>query len=174
MADWLAVHASAGGTLSGNDTYGSATDDCFDATAGTGTGGTADTWDSDVGLTSSPSSLCGAFSSPAFVGLSAVTTTVGTPMSTVVSTVGYPTPALTALPPLPRGLTFVDNADGTGTIAGTAATGAAGVHTVNLRATSVVLRSKYIAQGTMTVQVDAGPSIRSLPTRNASARRSRI
>ena len=49
---------SPSGAISGNTSTGSAVFDCFDSTTGSGTSGTADTWTTDNGLTSSPAGLC--------------------------------------------------------------------------------------------------------------------
>ena len=49
----------SGGTITDNDSRGSATIDCLDSTTGSGTLGTANTWSStNVGATSTPSGLC--------------------------------------------------------------------------------------------------------------------
>jgi hypothetical protein len=61
------------------------------------------------------------------------TFTVGTAGAFTVTTDGFPDPTLTAST-LPSGLTFVDNGDGTGTIAGIPATGTGGVYTITLGA----------------------------------------
>ena len=45
--------------------------------------------------------------------------TVGVPGSFELTTVGFPTPTLSETGPLPTGLTFTDNGDGTGTLQGT-------------------------------------------------------
>ena len=50
--------APSGGTLSDNSSTGSGTYDCFDASSGSGTAGTANTWLNDIGTTSSPRGLC--------------------------------------------------------------------------------------------------------------------
>ena len=54
---WMQV-ASAGATISGNDVSGSAVLDCQDDSVGTGTAGTANTWTTNIGATSSPVGLC--------------------------------------------------------------------------------------------------------------------
>lgn len=50
----------------------------------------------------------------------------GQPFSITVTTSGTPTPSLTEAGVLPTGVTFVDNGNGTGTLAGTAPSGTAG------------------------------------------------
>src|SRR5262249_9207792 len=44
---------------------------------------------------------------------------IGATSSLTITASGYPTPTLTRLGPLPGGMTFVDNGDGTGTLSGT-------------------------------------------------------
>ena len=48
--------------------------------------------------------------------------TTGTPGIFIVRTTGFPSPALTVTGTLPTGVTFVDNGNGTATLASTAAT----------------------------------------------------
>jgi hypothetical protein len=55
----------------------------------------------------------------AFVSADATTATVGTPLDFTVATLGTPTPTLTESGTLPRGVNFVDNANGTATFSGT-------------------------------------------------------
>ncbi|QGG96236.1 beta strand repeat-containing protein [Actinomarinicola tropica] len=52
------------------------------------------------------------------------------PLDVTIGATGHPTPTLTPAAPLPSGLTFVDNGDGTGTLAGTPARGAGGRHEI--------------------------------------------
>jgi hypothetical protein len=74
---------------------------------------------------------------PVFTSSGAITTTAGSTLSYVVRTVdGYPTPRLTEAGTMPQGLTFVDNGDGTATIAGTATV--AGTTKVTISASSAV------------------------------------
>ena len=51
--------------------------------------------------------------------------TTGTPGIFIVRTTGFPSPVLTVTGTLPTGVTFVDNGNGTATLASTAATPAA-------------------------------------------------
>ena len=51
---------NAGVTLTGNKVAASTTFDCQDASTGTRTLGTANTWTGNVGLRSQPKALCGA------------------------------------------------------------------------------------------------------------------
>ncbi|WP_295118529.1 S-layer family protein [uncultured Leifsonia sp.] len=76
---------------------------------------------------------------PAFTSASTAQFTVGASGSFTVTTTGRPTPApITLTGTLPGGLGFVDNGDGTATIAGTPATGSGGVATVTLGASNGV------------------------------------
>ena len=59
---------------------------------------------------------------------------VGTNGSFTVTTVGYPTPALSETGSLPTGVTFTDNGNGTGTLQGTPASTASGVFTISFTA----------------------------------------
>jgi hypothetical protein len=56
---------------------------------------------------------------PTVTSASSTTATISQPMSFTVTTSGYPTAALTRTGTLPTGVTFVDNGDGTATLAGT-------------------------------------------------------
>ena len=56
---------------------------------------------------------------PVFTSPASVTATVGVPFSFTVTANGVPTPTLSESGSLPKGLGFVDNGDGTGTVSGT-------------------------------------------------------
>lgn len=64
----------------------------------------------------------------------AATFTVGSPGTAIVTATGAPTPSLSESGPLPSGVTFVDNGNGTATLAGTPA--AAGTFTITITAAS--------------------------------------
>jgi len=49
---------ATGNTYKGNQASGSTTFDCQDTSAGSGTAGTANTWQGDKGATSSPPGIC--------------------------------------------------------------------------------------------------------------------
>lgn len=68
------------------------------------------------------------------IGSSLVRFVAGTAGSTVYATHGYPTPSLSESGTLPSGITFVDNGDGTATLAGTAPTSAVGSYTLTITA----------------------------------------
>jgi hypothetical protein len=76
---------------------------------------------------------------------------------TLVST-GNPTPSLSESGPLPSGVTFADNGDGTGTLSGTPAAGAGGSYPITLGATNGV--GSPVSQS-FTLTVDQAPIITS-------------
>jgi hypothetical protein len=75
-------------------------------------------------------------SGPAFTGSDSTVFTVGQSDRFTVTTSGFshPTPALSASGPLPAGVTFTDNGDGTAALSGTADTGTGGVYPLTLTA----------------------------------------
>ena len=72
-----------------------------------------------------------------------------------VTTTGTPVPALSESGSLPSGLSFVDNGDGTATLAGTPATGSNGVYVITITATNGVSPD---ASQSFTLTVD-GPAV---------------
>ncbi len=75
-----------------------------------------------------------AASAPAITSDPADTETLGAPFTFTVTTTGYPAPDLTKTGPLPPGVTFTDNGDGTATIAGTPDRSAVGTYPLTLTA----------------------------------------
>jgi hypothetical protein len=75
---------------------------------------------------------------PAITSPNATTFTVGTSSSFTVMTTGFPAPSLTETGALPGGVTFVDNGNGTGTLAGTPAGGSVGTYSITFTATNGV------------------------------------
>lgn len=71
---------------------------------------------------------------PVFTSADATTFVVGVAGTFTVTSTGFPAPSVGAAGALPGGVTFTDNGDGTGTLAGTAAPGAAGVYPLALTA----------------------------------------
>ena len=69
-----------------------------------------------------------------------------------------PTPALTETGALPTGVTFVDNGDGTATLAGTPAAGTGGTYALTITAANGVLPD---ATQSFTLTVDQAPAITS-------------
>ena len=79
--------------------------------------------------------------------------------SFTIRTQGNPTPAITLEGPLPDGLTFVDNGDGTASISGTPTNPSGGSATVTLTATNAFGSSNQ----TFLVQVNAAPTFAGSP-----------
>jgi large repetitive protein len=73
---------------------------------------------------------------PVITSASSATFTVLAPGSFMFTTTGYPTPALSELGALPSGVTFTDNGNGTGSLAGTPASGTAGTYPITITATN--------------------------------------
>jgi len=165
--DGIAVHAGSGGMLKNNAVSGSTVDDCLDGTSGSATANTANTWIGDGGSTSSPLGLCSSFVAPTLTMPSSVTATVGTFLTLTVTASGYPIPSLTKLGGVPHGLSFVDNHDGTATIAGTPVARAAGVHAIRIRAKNVARTTTNVVAGTLTIQVDEALKITSRALKRA-------
>jgi uncharacterized repeat protein (TIGR01451 family) len=63
---------------------------------------------------------------PAITSAATITFTVGITNNFNVTTVGFPTPAITQTGALPAGVSFMDNGDGTGSLGGTPAAGTGG------------------------------------------------
>jgi hypothetical protein len=59
--------------------------------------------------------------------------------SFTVTTTGSPTPSITEAGPLPTGVAFADNGDGTGTLSGTPAVGSAGTYPITITASDGIL-----------------------------------
>ena len=115
-------------------------------TADNGDGSPAD---QSFALTVNPAPVAPAITSPA-----STTFTAGSAGSFTMTSTGNPTPALSAIGTLPSGVTFVDNGDGTGTLAGTPAAGSGGTYIVILGATN---GTGSPASETFTLTVDASP-----------------
>lgn len=71
---------------------------------------------------------------PAITSATSTTFTVGTAGSFTVTATGFPAPTLSKSGTLPSGVTFVDNGNGTATLAGTPATGTAGTYPLTITA----------------------------------------
>ncbi len=69
---------------------------------------------------------------------SATTFATGAAGSFLVTTIGSPVPALTETGPLPTGITFVDNKDGTASLSGTPAAGSGGIYPITIAAANGV------------------------------------
>jgi len=75
---------------------------------------------------------------PAIISANNATFTVGAAGSFTVTATGFPTPRLGRVGKLPRGVTFKDNRNGTGTLSGTPAAGTAGVYMISFTASNGV------------------------------------
>ena len=84
--------------------------------------------------------------------------TVATAGSFTVTTVGTPTPSITETGALPNGVTFVDNTNGTATLAGTPAPGTGNTYSITIKAHNGVGTD---AAQTFTLTVDQAPTITS-------------
>ena len=73
---------------------------------------------------------------PTIISANSAGSIVGTAFSATVYTNGEPAPVITETGALPAGLTFVDNGDGTATLAGTPAAGSAGSFPITITATN--------------------------------------
>ncbi len=94
---------------------------------------------------------------PTITSTNATTFTVGTAGTFTVTTSGSPTPTLSETGALPSGVTFVDNGDGTATLAGTPAVGTGASYSLTLKATNVV----GTANQAFTLTVNEPPSVSS-------------
>jgi outer membrane protein assembly factor BamB len=75
---------------------------------------------------------------PAITSAASTTAKATTAMSFTVTTTGSPTPTITESGPLPGGVTFTDNKDGTASIAGTPAAGSEGSYPITITAANGV------------------------------------
>ena len=73
---------------------------------------------------------------PAITSAASATATVGSAFNFTVRATGAPTPTLTESGTLPQGLTWVDNGNGTATLAGTPGVGQGGVYQLTITATN--------------------------------------
>ncbi len=95
---------------------------------------------------------------PAITSADTTTFTTGTAGTFTVTTTGVPTSALTETGALPTGVTFVDNGDGTATLAGTPAAGSGGTYALTITAANGVTPN---ATQSFTLTVDQAPAITS-------------
>src|SRR5262249_4744443 len=75
---------------------------------------------------------------PTITSANATTFTTGTAGTFTVTTTGFPKPMLSETGALPSGVTFVDNADGTATLAGTPDAGTGGTYAITITAANGV------------------------------------
>jgi alpha-tubulin suppressor-like RCC1 family protein len=97
---------------------------------------TADNGDGDPATQAFTLTVTTAASSPAITSGASDTETFGAPFSYAITTTGYPVPKITKSGPLPSGVTFTNNGDGTATIAGSPTRSAVGSYDLTLTASS--------------------------------------
>jgi hypothetical protein len=95
---------------------------------------------------------------PAITSAASTTFTVGTAGTFTITTTGQPVPTLSETGSLPSGVTFVDNGNGTATLAGTPAAGTGGVYTLTITAQNGLAPN---ATQTFTLTVNQAPAITS-------------
>ncbi len=133
--------------------------------AGTPAAGSGGTYPITLTATNSAGTTTQAFTltnaqAPTITSPATAAFTTGLAGTYTMTTTGYPTATLTETGALPTGLTFVDNANGTGTISGTAAAGTAGTYPVSLSATNASGSTATLAL-TITVTDAVAPTITS-------------
>jgi len=94
---------------------------------------------------------------PVITSGNSATFTVGTGGSFTVTTTGTPTAAISETGPLPTGVTFIDNGNGTATIAGTPAAGSGGPYFFTITANNGTTNANQI----FTLTVNQAPAITS-------------
>ena len=92
-----------------------------------------------------------------FTSSSGTTFTTGTTGSFTVTTTGYPLPSFSETGTLPSGVGFVDNGNGTASLAGTPAAGTGGTYSITIQATN----GSSTPSQAFTLTVDQAPSITS-------------
>ena len=97
--------------------------------------------------------VAGGNTPPSFTSANSTTFALGAPGSFIVTTTGFPAPGITESGPLPAGVTFADNGNGSGTLSGTPY--ALGPFSVAFTATSGV----GTASQSFTLNVNVGPNL---------------
>ncbi len=116
------------------------------------------TANSGVGSAATQSFTLTVDQSSAVTSATSTTFTVGTAGTFTVTTSGFPAPALSETAPLPSGVTFTDNGDGTATLTGTPAAGSGGAYPISITANNGVGSA---ATQSFTLRIDEAPSITS-------------
>jgi len=131
------------------------------ATANSTVGGPYTVTASASGATSVSFSLTNAppLVAPAITSVSATTFTVGLAGTFTVTTTGNPTATIGSTGTLPAGVTFVDNGNGTATLAGTPGAGTGGTYPLTITASNGVLPN---ATQSFTLTVNQAPAITSV------------
>jgi len=94
----------------------------------------------------------------AFTSSAGTTFTTGTAGSFSVTTTGYPAPSFSETGALPGGVTFIDNGNGTATLAGTPAAGTGASYSITIKATN----GSSTPSQTFTLTVGQAPAITSV------------
>jgi hypothetical protein len=97
---------------------------------------------------------------PAITSVAKTTFTVGAAGSYTVTTTGFPKPSLLTKDPLPGGLSFVDNSDGTATLSGTPSASTGGTYSFTISASNGVGNP---ATQAFLLTIDQAPAITSDP-----------
>jgi hypothetical protein len=103
---------------------------------------------------------------PAITSATTTSFAEGEPGSFTIIAAGTPTPALGVSGALPAGVAFIDNGDGSGTLAGTPAAGTAGTYPLTVSASNGV---DPVAQQVLMLQVSVAPTITSAATATFTA-----
>ena len=101
---------------------------------------------------------------PKITTASSATATAGSGFNFTVATTGSPAPVLTESGVLPAGLTWIDNGNGTASLAGTPSAGAGGVYKLTLTAANIW----GVTTQAFTLTVDQSPGITSAATATAT------
>jgi hypothetical protein len=133
--------------------------------AGTATAGSGGSYPIKILATNSVGGASQSFTltnteAPSITSPSTATFSTGVAGSYAVTTTGYPAAAITEAGALPTGMSFTDNGNGTGSIAGTPASGTAGSYPVTLSATNSSGSTATLSL-TITVNASAAPTITS-------------
>ena len=118
----------------------------------------------NTGGTTTQSFVLTVTGAPAITSAATATATDGSGFSFTVAATGAPAPALAEAGALPQGLTWVDNHNGTATLAGTPGVDQGGVYKLTITATN----SGGTAAQAFTLTVDQAPAITSAATGTAT------
>ncbi len=106
----------------------------------------------------STATIVSATTPPSITSASSATFTEGSHGSFAVTSSGTPTPSLSETGALPGGVSFTDNGNGTGTLAGTPTVGSNGTYPITIGASNGASPN---ASQSFTLQVDSAPAITS-------------
>ena len=148
---------SESGTLPSGVTLSSA--GLLSGTPGAGTGGTypiSISASNGIGSPSTQSFTLTVDQAPAITSASSITFAVGTSGLFTVTSSGFPTPTANESGPLPTGVAFIDNGNGTATLSGTPVAGTGGVYPITLTMSNGVGTA---ASQSFTLYVSEAPSL---------------